>query len=204
MGLVFSLHLGFWPVWFFDCTTCVAGGPRLPAGWGPLGGMSLFAVAGTSSAVWLWVGTKEGMSGRAHRAWAAVAGASLLTLAWLAFVGRFPGTLPTVLVGVIPPLVAGVLFAVGAGPPSGPRVQQVPPPAVPRLSRLARAIGILSVAALGGVLSLAAIVLGALAWERSVDPREQRWAAFGIGLGIASGVLRWVLVHRYEAFGLLF
>jgi hypothetical protein len=204
MGMVFSLHLGFWPVWFFDCTACVVTGPSLPTGWGPLGGMSLFAVLGAAGATRLWLGDRRGMSGAEHRIWSAVAAGSMLVLAWLAFAGRFPGTLPTVLIGVIPPLIAGSLFA--AATRSSFRSAPVPrgEAGLPRLVRIARATAVVAVATLGGVLSVAAVVLGALAWERSIEGRGQRWAALAIGLGIASGVLRWALISRYEAFGPLF
>ena len=203
MGKVFLLRIGFQPVWFFDCTSCLAAGLSLPYSFGPLSGMSLLVVAALVLSAMVWLGLQRGMPARQHQILSAVTGGLMTVFSLAAFATRYPGSLPSVVVAVIPSAVAAALFVAAAGPAGPGTVGPIERWSVSRGGVIALLLGIGAVVLLGGAASVAAVVAGALAWERADRPRCQRYAALAVGLGIASGILRWTLVNRYEWLSLL-
>jgi len=60
-------------------------------------------------------------------------------------------------------------------------------------------LGFESMVVLGGLISVVALAAGIVAWSRSPDARNRRYAFTGIVLGIASFILRWSVWDRYES-----
>lgn len=197
MGQVFRLRVGFQPVWFFDCTACVPVGPAVPRGGGPLAGLSLFVVVAVIASVILWRRLTQGTSARAHQVLAAIAGAAMAAFGLIAFSTRYPGSLPSVGVATIPAALAAGLFFGASGPAERVAVGPITPARITRSGRVALLLGVVSVVTLGGLISVAAVVAGALAWERAPTDRDQRYAGLATALGISSAILRWTLVNRY-------
>ncbi len=201
MGRVFTARVGFAPVWFFDCTACIPVGPSLPRGTGPFAGMSMLVVAAEILAVVLSRQLRRGTQARTHQLLATAAGTSMSLFAIAAFLTRYPGSLPAVTVAVVPAVVAASLFFAASGPVEGQVVGPYNPPPISTRARAAMALGTTGIAVLGGLISVAAVIAGALAWESAPDARSQRYAGLAVLLGIASGILRWAVLNRYDWLG---
>lgn len=204
MGAMFEFRIGFRPIWFLDCTGCLPRGWSVPYGWPIVGGLSVALVVAGVAVAWNAVGKRRGLSGRTHRVLAAVSAVALGAFAIGAFVYRYPGSLPSVLIAVLPAAVGAVALAIGAtGTVGDAMIGPIAPPPLTLRSRIAVGAGLISLVGLGGLMSVVATAAGALAWEDSNDARNHRAAGLAVGLGIASGILRWSLVGRYPWLGVL-
>jgi len=204
MGQVFRWRVGFEPVWFFDCTACIPVGPAVPSVLGPIARISLFVVIGLIVAALVSRGLSNGLSARTHQVLCAVGGASLAVFGLIAFSTRYPGSLPSVLIGVIPAAVAASLFVAGAGPVDGQLVGPLDRSSATGRQVIAWWLAVVSLILLGGLISVAAVIAGALAWEDAPTARGQRYAAVAVLLGVGSAVLRWTLLNRYSWLGIVY
>ena len=201
-GHVFQLRIGFYPVWFLDCTACL---PR--GGWiGPLvplvGGMSYWVVvAGGASAV-LAIGKRSGMDGRVFRVAAAVGGAAMLVFTYFAFDTRYPGSLPSVFVTVLPGAVAALAFLFAALVPGDPVVAAQDPSRLTTSSLVAVILGPVAMALMGGLISVVALAFAIPAYFLAPNPRNRRAAVGGLIPGLLSLIMRWNLSGRYDFLGL--
>lgn len=201
-GQYFSLRIGFHPVWFLECTTCLPRGGWLPTGWPLVGGMSVWLVAAVVVAAVLARGRRTGMDGSTFRALAMAGAVAMAVFAALALDTRYPGSLPSVIVAVLPAAVAALSYgAAAAAPFDGVVAAREPDPLTP-WSRSAAGLGALAMALLGGLVSVAAIGVSLAAYGRATDSRNRRAAVAGLILGSMSFILRWNLSGRYPWLGI--
>lgn len=157
-----EMTVGFWPVWYGECALC-AGPNVLPNSVPLVGGTGVLAVVAIASGVALltrrlprrtqpYVQVVAGLAGIGHSA--------------IAFVERYPGPLPQLLVGTLPPLVAAALFFMATFAPRGAESSSfsgaLPGPAAIWFLTVSMIAQIL----LGGLVLIAAIVMGVRAFRR--------------------------------------
>ena len=71
-GRYFELRIGFFPVWFLDCTACLPRGGWIESSVPLVGGMSYWVVIAVVASSVLAIGKRSGMGGRVFRGAAAV------------------------------------------------------------------------------------------------------------------------------------
>lgn len=153
--------VGFWPVWYGECVLCA--GPNVVANSVPfVGGTGLFAVVAIVTAVLLlarlfplriqvWIQIVGGLAGIGHSA--------------LAFLERYPGPLPQLLVGTLPSLVAAALFFMATFSAPAAAVSSFTTSVPARAARWYLAVALLSQLLLGGVITVISIALGIRAYR---------------------------------------
>ena len=200
-GRYFEFRLNFHPVWFLDCTTCIAVDGRIPLGVPLFGGITAWFLVGLAAAGVLAVGKRIGINPRLYRAATLVGGISMAVFTLLALDVRYPGSLPSVFITVFPGVVATLGFLVAAIP--RPALMEVHDPTpMSKISLVAVILGPLSMALLSGVVAAVAVPLSAAAYIGGRDARNRRAAIGGLITGILGFLLRWNLSGRYDIFGL--
>jgi len=200
-GHYFEYQIGFYPVWFLDCTACLPRGGWLPARLPLVGGISYWVIIAAIASAVLAIGKRTGMAGRLYRAAAATGALSMLLFTVFALDTRYPGSLPSVVATVLPGAVATLAFSVAALV-AGPVLvaAQDPFPMSPR-SLAAVVLGPLSMVALGGLILIGALYASVTGYAKAPDVRNRRAAVGGLITGLLGSVLRWNLSGRYEFLG---
>lgn len=201
-GRYFSMRIGFHPVWFLECTTCLPRGGWLPTAWPLVGGMSVWLVVAVVTAAVLARGRRTGMDGSTYRTFAAAGALAMAVFLALALDTRYPGSLPSVIVSVLPAAVAALSFAAAASSPFDGVVAAREPDRLTSWSVSAAGLGALAMALLGGLVSLLAIGASLAAYGRATDTRNRRASVGGLILGSLSFILRWNLSGRYPWLGI--
>jgi hypothetical protein len=188
MTYVLQARAGFWPVWFLDCIACSDPSFSLPYGIPLVGGISIpLVAAGVLSLSVLVV--------RRSTAWLSLTISVVLAVdVAVTWVTRFPGSWPPVVVAVLPPAAAGLLFAMAAGGPAGERWRAEA--AGGRFRGVVLVVtGIAGLVMLGGWASLAVVAAGHLTMART---RERRGLLLtGLVLGYLGVVARVALHVRF-------
>lgn len=192
MTFVLEAKVGFWPVWFLDCIACSSPGLSLPYGPVAIGGVSVpMVVAGAIALIVLT--RRRG----AHRWLYGAAGIATAVHAAGTWAIRYPGSWPPVIVAVLPPAVAAIMFAMAAvgeeqNVHSSPWVH-TPMDAIRGWGMVMAGIG--AMVLLGGIASLIVIAAGHMVLARSHSRRTL--TITGLILGYLSLVARVMLHLRF-------
>lgn len=200
-GQYFQFRIGFLPVWFLECTACL---PR--AGWVPsslpiFGGMSIWIVVAGLASIVLTVGKRRGMTARMFRLAAGVACVAMVIFTIVALDTRYPGSLPQVIVSVLPGAVAALGFGTATASPGSAIMTALDPAPMTSRSLTAVALGPLAMMLLGGLISIIALWAAVTGYFGAPDARNRRAAVGGLITGLLSFVMRWNLSGRYDVLG---
>ncbi|HDH03479.1 MAG TPA: hypothetical protein ENH15_04460, partial [Actinobacteria bacterium] len=110
MGRVFAWRVGFDPVWFFDCTACLPRAGAIPMSVPAIGGVSVMLVAAVILAVGLARLRRTGTDGRAFSVLCVGAAIAMALYAAIGINTRYPGSLPGVLIVVVPGGMASIAY----------------------------------------------------------------------------------------------
>lgn len=195
---MFSVRVGFWPVWFLDCPACSHPSVSFPYSWPLLAGVSVPAVLATGVApvVLLRSATRFGRTERVATASLALLAAGHTVPSWVV---RYPGSLPPVAVATLLP--AATVVAAVAALVSPPHVEDLRTgrPRGGWRSAVPVTLGIAGAFALGGAISVLAAVAGVWA-AASLPAGARRYAVGGAVLGVAGITFRMTLVSRFWMF----
>lgn len=198
MTLMFRVRVGFWPVWFLDCAACSHPSVSFPYSWPILAGVSVPSVLATGVAPFVLVrsATRFGGGERAATAVLALSAAGHAVPAWIV---RYPGSVPPVVIGTLLP--AATVVAAGAALVSREQVEDLRSgrPRGGWRSAVPVALGVAGALALGGFVSALAAVAGI--WAATTLPAgARRYAMGGVVLGVAGLTYRMTLVSRFWMF----
>ena len=200
MSRVLAWRVGFDPVWFFDCTACLPRAGYVPMAVPAIGGVSILLVVGAILALALASQVRRGVDGTIFRVLCVGAAGTLALYAAVGINTRYPGSLPGVLIVVVPGAMASIAYLItvivtGSREIVGPVDRNGPD----TMSSVAGGLGLASMVALGGLISVVSLSVGLVARSRARDPRSRRFAFAGIVLGALSFMLRWTLINRYPS-----
>ncbi len=168
--------LGFFPVWFLDCTACLPRGGWIESPVPLVGGMSYWVVIAVVASSVLAIGKRSGMDGRVFRGAAAVGGVAMAVFTFLALDTRYPGSLPSVFVSVLPGAVASLAFLFAAAVAGEAIVEARDPSRMTTSSVAAAILGPVAMGMLGGLISLVALAFAVPAYSKAPNARTRRAA----------------------------
>lgn len=182
MGRRFKQESGFWPTWWIECPGCGSPDLSIPYDWPLFGGFTLAGILAVVIAGVL-LATASRLGELVLRRVAIVA-TGLCFLHIIASVPvRYPGPLPTLLIGTLTPGLAGLGFLRASV--TNQRSTPITDPRGRLGSLLTLATGYLSMLALGGYATpLIALGVAAYQWPRTAPAYR--------GFIVMASVLAWV------------